>query len=110
VRPTDVDAPLLVQAAPLRLYWYSVTPTLSVDAAQLAVAVVAVIDENPGAPGLAGAAVSVVENDALLGEPELPAASRARTCTEYVVPFVSPVTETPELALTHVLPPSIEYW
>jgi hypothetical protein len=56
-----------------------VTPTLSVDAVQVAVALVAVIAEKDGVPGAVGATLSsVVTATVALGALKLGAASRAR--------------------------------
>ena len=51
----EVAVPFEVHAPPFHEYSYAVTPTLSEDAAQLAVAEVAVTELNPGVPGVVGA-------------------------------------------------------
>ena len=81
-KPTEVAPPVDTHPPPFREYWYSTTPTLSLEAPQLTVALEAEMELNVGVPGALGADVSGVLNELLLGLLALPALSRARTCTE----------------------------
>jgi hypothetical protein len=113
-RPTLGEAlPVEVHAPPFSEYWYPVTPTLSLEALQLAVALVAETELNVGVPGVVGATLSSVVNDpAALGLLVFPAASLARTANVYAVALVSPTRLKVAAALPVLVhaPPFSEYW